>query len=301
MVNKIKLAALVIAIIGSGSAYAKEKPPIYNPKYSHALNMWIAGEMGNEIKDQNIPKEEAESFLNTTTGRALDAGVNIHNMKFAGTSSGAANALGAINFILGSMLDKDRPPVRNSVWYWLEDKGQTKEQAQLEFENLIISSVEKTMSQLGYTTSKQIFALIKGKYQFAAIHLYDKNEGGICTNVVNEKDGSNCFVFIDAVMPRKVKYNYKGVEGNYWFFSAGDLVNYSTIKFYVKDKEDMKKDISNTFLFNQVEVQQSINKEMGEGFFTYLAPKMSMIDRENKLSYPVLFENGEPLYFVKVK
>lgn len=301
MFRKLKLSLLGLLIVGSGSAYAKEKPPIYNPEYSHALNMWIAGEMGNEIKDQKIPKEQAESFLNTSTGRAIDAGVNIHNMKFAGTGTGLANTLGAVNFILGSVLDKDRPVVRNSVWYWLEDKGQTKEEAQLEFAKLLISAVEKTMQELGYRTSNQILPLAKGKYQYAGVNIYDLNDGNVCTNVFDVNAGSNCFVFIDAVQPKKVKYNFKGVEGKYWFFSSGDLVNYSTIKFVIKEKNNLSKDISETFLFNQVSVQANINKEMGDGFFTYLAPEKSMIDISSKLSFPILFENGEPFYFVKVK
>lgn len=301
MVNKIKLAALVIAIIGSGSAYAKEKPPIYNPKYSHALNMWIAGEMGNDINDQKIPKEQAVDFLDTNTGRALDAGVNIHNMKTAGVGSGAANALGAATFLLGAALDSDRQPVRNSFWYWHEEHGQTKAEAQLEFTNLMLNSIEKSLQEAGFVTSHLITPLMKGKIQFSAVFIYDKKEGQLCTNVYNEKDGSNCYVLVTIFPPKKAKYNYKGEEGSYWFFGSGDLVDYNNIKFTYLDKNNFKMDLSNNFVFDQVKVQSLITKNMGDGFFTYLAPKKSQISDNNLLNFPLILEKGESYYFVKVE
>ena len=101
--GKCGIAILIVALTASVSAYAKEKPYVYNDKLSKAMNMWLAAGMGYDIKDQKVPSDKVGDFLDTGTGQLLDTAINVNILETGGLSGSTSLGLGAALFVLNSM------------------------------------------------------------------------------------------------------------------------------------------------------------------------------------------------------
>lgn len=296
-----RVTALSLLVCSSAMCYAKEKPPIHNEKYSDALNIWIAAGMGSEMQDQKVPKEDLQSFLDTTTGRSLEAVSNINALKFGGVDSGAATGLGVLTFALNS-LGPDKAPMRNSFWYWMENNNLSQVEATQRSLDAITKATNEDILKIGFETEIKFIHSEKTKLSAGIVSIFGKSESDICKTKTNiSTDESNCFVLVYVYPPKLVKYNENGEDKGYWFFSSADNVYFNSIKFFIKEKSNTKIDISDEFLVNQVQILKSVSEKIGKGFYIYLSPNKVSGDEGKKINYPVLLEKGSPLYFVMPK
>lgn len=308
--GKCGIAVLLVALTASVGAYAKEKPYVYNDKLSKAMNMWLAAGMGYDIKDQKVPSDQVGHFLDTGTGQLLDTAMNVNILEAGGVSGSTSLGLGAALFVLNSMAP-DKQPMRNSIWYWMDDTGQTADEAQEEFSRKVLSSVRKIIVDSGYETKSP--DSVEGYYKDydSAVYkkrrltitqspIWFKGENSLCPRINNGVgDISYCRINVKTRTPQKREFNAHGNKGSYWFFSSEDLVYFNNLEFIKYNVAADK--ISDEFKFNELNILNKLSIEMGEDFFIYAAPKMINLDEGRKLGMPLVINNGNQMAFITSK
>lgn len=309
-ISKCGLAILLVGLFASMGAYAKEKPYVYNDKLSKAMNMWLAAGMGYDIKDQKVPSDKVGTFFDTGTGQLIDAGMNVNILEAGGLSGSTSLGLGAALFVLNSMAP-DKQPMRNSMWYWVKDTGQSADEAQEEFSRKLLAAVRKAIVESGFET--KIPGAGEGIYKDYDTYVHKKRrltltqspiwfsgENSLCPRVnVEAGDISYCRIKVLTETPQRKRFNYSGTEGNYWFFSADDLVYYNRFEF--KNFNVAADKVSDEFKYNELNILNKISNEMGEDFFIYAAPKMIYLDDGKKLGMPLVINNGKHMAFITAK
>ena len=307
-IGKYSIAVLLIALTASVGAYAKEKPYKYNDQHSRAMNLWLAAGMGYDIKDHKVPSDKLGDFLDTGTGRVVDTAININILESGGMSGSTSLGVGLALFALNSMAP-DKQPMRNSMWYLMKNTGQTAVEALDIFSEKLLYASMKSIVSAGYRSgsintdediSKYYIKGFKdtGKHVVGVFPaLYVDAENSLCVpRPAPAVDESYCRLFLYVRLPEKKKFNFNGEEGDYWFFSAGDRSMYNKFEFHTYDHVTDKK--SDSYQFNELKILDEISKEIGEGFYIYIAPNKTFMGDGKKVGTPLIIENGNHLIFV---
>jgi hypothetical protein len=200
--------------------------------------------------------------------------------------------------------------MRNSFWYWMKDTGQTAEEARDELATRLIEINRDVIVSSGMTSEPAIarkadhFILEKkysSRFIFTSVFI-NGNEVSDCVQKpsVSEASWSNCQIWARIFLPKKVKFDFEGKEGRYWFFSAEDEVLFNALKFESTGPSG-KLESNKSFKFNELAILDGISKKIGDGFFIYIAPNTINVSTDKKVSYPLLLENGDHLLFVHEK
>jgi len=307
--DKIKCGLVLVALTASMGVFAKEKPFQYIEKNSRAWNIWSAAGMGNDLQDQVVPSDKIGDFLDTKTGKVIDTASNINTLKLGGVGGGTATGLGLLSFALDA-LGPEKQPMRNSFWYWMKDTGQTAEEARDELAKRLLVAARKVIIGNEFTTDSEsdpiewhLNVIAKANLAVSLVSIFSGGTSEGCSQVpwINDGSFSNCQFKSVVYTPKKVKFDFDGTEGNYWFFSASDKVIFNNINFIFIAKQGAPSKKMPSYLFNELIILDGISKEIGDGFYIYIAPNTTYVSPDKKVPYPMLIEKGEHLLFVRAK
>jgi hypothetical protein len=307
MNKKLVLLSMLFGALASGCATPVE--PSYDSKASYALNVWRASGMDGIMKDTTVPTSKVGGTFDSGTGRLLGVYSDTKLATFGGLDPSIALGAG----LLVSLFEPDKPPFRDSFFYWEEYKNG---ESELDTRKRVLESlkepVKDAMSALGYEVlHTHIFEsknFVVGSYLFLTINFYGKHkecEKYVYKTSVDEAIVSTCNLSISLPeIKDKPKYGPNILELNtkkYWYQSPRDITRGEIEIRYSKEgskKTEKEKDLFMSG-FNSHEILTKISEKMPKNYFLYLAPKNKTYANDGKkIEIPLVLEQGKTYSFV---
>ncbi|MBA55350.1 MAG: hypothetical protein CMK89_12920 [Pseudomonadales bacterium] len=275
MLRQCLLAIALFVTVGCSTP-----PNSYNPNESYALNVARAAGIDAKLKDTELPKDTI-SNITESSGFGFALAASGYNAPIPGFSP---SQMAGMNFTAW-LLAPEADSARNSMIAWMPEEA-AKPSPKEALADLLLNAASQGVRDLGYSPVQEI---AKGGTDKTGIGIYvtGRNDD-ICQD--NQYGKSNCwisFAIRDAELTSQPSIIGKD-QSRVWFFDPSANV-YSRFVF-PKDHPG----------FNELELLVAISKHLPEWIYFYVAPKKVFVGKDQPIKAPLLVQQGQIHYFVKV-
>lgn len=285
--NILRISFVLVASVllaGCGAATAPLRTHDYDNDHSRAYNISYAASIITGLSDTTKPRNQV---LGVGDNAAFGAAYTM-----AGFGSGVTGISGlsggAINFLNWYSIP-DTDAARTSFFAWMpETEALNREEAYRKMKSHVKTAISKAATSLG-----------------AKVEFFHSEDGTDFFNIRNNRWGCNavweegktlskdfCMIAVKLHQPREAGPTPAYIAGytpRSYAFPGGIPMYPNFIKIVRKgDNSSLPQD----------QFYTELSKALPEWSYLYLAPKTVEIEAGKKIQFPVLLENGEPLYFV---
>lgn len=274
--KKLITALTLAAVVAVSGCSITPTPRTYDPAHSHAYNVAQAGGLSQDIDDKRVPANQMDDLSNG----ALDAGYALSG--FLNPQFGMSSLAGLGLNLFGMAVEPDSHGGRNSLMAWMPSElAPSEEDAQQVLFDTVQASMEKAFKSEGLTLRKTNAS---------------KNEWGVVYEIATEKwkceNGNACAVVFAITEP------YTAMAPSYihgadrtnpsYIFSAGHAYRYSRIKLISVNEAKMP----------EHELYKAISEHLPEWVYLYTAPGEANTADGEKINFPFILNQGQPMLFV---
>lgn len=275
--EKSHVISLLSAFVLFGCASTNE-PITYNHEHSRALNIAHAGGLYTGLSDKEYPKGQMPDL---TQSKLFGATYALSG--YASPSLGLTNWGGGVLSLVNWAVSAKKHGGRNSVLAWMPvNEAKTEEDAHQKMFEHVQQAVTQTLTSLGAD-----YKLVSVGDTFRSYFIFNDAWGCPRGNYFD-----TCVIRIKIYEPytsKAVPQFLPSVDNQSYVFSASNNYKYNRLLIEEGNKSHMPEE----------KIFSIISKNLPKWAYVFLAPKTVQLENGEKIPFPYLLEDGEPLLFVK--